>query len=90
MWTHNCPSSGLISVAHGEACSWCDAEESLSDEGRKDYQQRHAQRLFSVSIGQRGQVPRLMFEAMGTDSVSIFNQHVGLAHEYERMEVRPV
>ena len=29
MWTHNCRVNGLVSVAKGEPCSWCNAQEPM-------------------------------------------------------------
>lgn len=46
--------------------------------------------LFTITIGQKRQAPRLSFEAIAEDSMTAVAQHVCLAEPGERVEVLAV
>lgn len=43
--------------------------------------------LYQVSIGQKRQAPRLAFEAIAPDSMTVFERHADLAEPGERIEI---
>lgn len=43
--------------------------------------------LFTITIGQKRQAPRLSFEAIAPDSMTVFERHADLAEPGERIEI---
>ena len=40
-WQHECPSEGLIQVAKGEPCNWCDTKDYSGPDWRGDCGYNH-------------------------------------------------